>query len=70
MGLEIDNEKRYEKLKRELFLQGYDAIEEFLGYSDRVTGLSKNGIENLIDQTYAQMPDDVLAEFYEKYNIE
>lgn len=70
MGLEMDNEKRYEKLKRELFLQGYDAIEEFLGYSDRVAGLSKNGIENLIDQTYAQMPDDVLAEFYEKYNIE
>lgn len=70
MGLEMDNEKRYEKLKRELFLQGYDAIEEFLGYSDCVAGLSKNGIENLMDQTYAQMPDDVLVEFYEKYNIE
>ena len=51
-------------------MQGYDAIEEFLGYSDRVAGLSKNGIENLMDQTYAQMPDDVLVEFYEKYNIE
>lgn len=69
MGLEIDDERKYEELKRELFMWGNDRIEEFLGYSEDVAGLSKDEIENLMDETYAQMPDDVLMEFYEKYNI-
>ena len=66
----MDNdERKYEELKRELFMWGNDYIEEFLGYSDDVDGLSKDAIEKLMDETYAQMPDDVLEEFFEKYNI-
>lgn len=58
---------KYEQLKRELFMLGNSYIEEFLGFSDDITGLSKDAIEKLMDETYAQMPDDVLEEFYEKY---
>ena len=58
---------KYEQLKRELFMLGNSYIEEFLGFSFDITGLSKDAIEKLMDETYAQMPDDVLEEFYEKY---
>ncbi len=60
-------DEKYEQLKRELFMLGNSYIEEFLGFSDDITGLSKDAIEKLMDETYAQMPDDVLEEFYEKY---
>lgn len=63
-------EDKYEKLKKQLFIWGKDRIEEFLGYSDNITGLSKDAIENLMDETYSQMPDDVLEEFYQKYLID
>lgn len=66
----MDNdERKYNELKRELFIWGDDYIEEFLGYSDDVDRLSKDEIENLMDETYAQMPDDVLEEFFLKFNI-
>lgn len=68
----MDNdERKYEELKRELFIWGNDYIEEFLGYpADLVlSDYSKDEIENLMDETYAQMPDDVLEEFFEKFNI-
>ncbi len=68
----MDNdERKYEELKRELFMWGNDYIEEFLGYpADLVLAdYSKDEIENLMDETYAQMTDDVLEEFFEKFNI-
>ena len=66
----MDNdERKYNELKRELFIWGDDYIEEFLGYSDDVDRLSKDEIENLMDETYAEMPDDVLEEFFLKFNI-
>lgn len=65
----MEEERRYAELKKYLFSYGNDYIEEFLGYSDDVTGKSRKEIEELMDETYAQMPDDVLNEFYEKYNI-
>lgn len=69
-GNDMDNdERKYKELKRELFIWGNDYIEEFLGYSDDVDRLSKDEIENLMDEAYAQMPDDVLEEFFEKFNI-
>ena len=66
---ENNDEKRFEELKRELFMRGKDCIEEFLGFSDDISGLSKDEVENLMDETYAQMPGDVLQEFYEQFNI-
>lgn len=68
-NMDDDDERKYEELKKELFMRGDDTIVGFLGYSDDITGLSKDAIENLMDETYAQMPDDVLVDFYEKYNI-
>lgn len=68
----MDNdERKYEELKRELFIWGNDYIEEFLGYPEDLVlaDYSKDEIENLMDETYAQMPDDVLEEFFEKFNI-
>ena len=65
----VDTDKKYEELKRELFNWGNDYIEEFLGYAEDLSGRSKDEIENLMDETYAQMPDDVLEEFFEKFLI-
>ncbi len=61
--------KRYEELKKALFMAGNDYIEEFLGFSDDVYDKNKDEIERLMDETYDQMPDDILEEFYQKYNI-
>ena len=73
MGLEIDDEHKWEELKKAIFsfaAGGHDDyIEEFLGYAEDISGLSSQEIEELMDETYSQMLDDVLEEFYEKYMI-
>ena len=61
-----NNDETFEKLKRELFIHGQDAIEEFLGYE--LSGLEeKDAIENAMDNVYAQMPDDEFDKFVEEY---
>lgn len=63
-------DKRFEELKKALFDWGNDYIEEFLGYSEDVAGMSRSEIEELMDDTYSQMPDEELEEFYQKFCIE
>ena len=61
-----NNDETFEKLKRELFIHGQDAIEEFLGYE--LSGLEeKDAIEKAMDNVYAQMPDDEFNKFVEEY---
>ena len=63
----IDDDTKFERLKTALFMAGKEAIESFLGFSDNIDGLSKDAIENLMDQTYPQMPDYEFDCFYEHY---
>ena len=69
MVAKISDEQKYEELRKELIMRGNDCVQEFLGFSDDISGLSKDEIENLMDDTYEQMPDDVLEEMYEKFII-
>ena len=59
---------KFEELKRELFNWGRDYIEEFLGY-EYDYDLSKDEIDNLMDEAYEEMSDEMIAEFYEKFLI-
>lgn len=61
---------RFEKLKKALFDWGDDYIEEFLGYSEDVNGMSRNEIEELMDDAYDQMEEEELQEFYDKFEID
>lgn len=62
-------DKRFEELKKALFDWGNDYIEEFLGYSEDVAGMEKDEIEDLMNETYDQMPEEELEEFYKKFLI-
>lgn len=57
-------EEKWETLKRELFMQGWEALEDFLG---DVISDDKDVIDNMLDQIADQMPDEELYKFYDKY---
>ena len=46
-------------------MNGLEALEEFLGELDE--NLEKDTIENMLDETAEQMPDEELFRFYIKY---
>lgn len=61
-------DKRFEDLKKAIFNMGHtDYIEEFLGHEISSTDYSKDELDNLMDEAYEQMPDEILNEFYAKY---
>lgn len=61
-------DERFERLKSALFNWGLDYIEEFLGYE--VDGWDKDALDSVLDEAYAQMPEEILTEFYQKFNID
>lgn len=61
-------DERFERLKSALFNWGLDYIEEFLGYE--VDGWDKDALDSMLDEAYAQMPEEILTEFYQKFNID
>lgn len=56
----------WEELKKELFMNGADAIDDFLGFT-LPENTDKDTIEKLLDETKSQMPDDIQVKFYTKY---
>ena len=62
-------DKRFEKLKRELFNWGRDYIEEFLGFEIDYDW-DEEAIDNAMDEIYEQMPDEELEVFYQKFCID
>lgn len=61
-------DEKFEALKTELFLNGSEAITDFLGF-EYDPDSSKDEIENLMDEVYAQIPDEELEQFFDKYSI-
>lgn len=59
---------RFEELKRELFMQGQDCIEDFLGY-EIDWDEDKDVIDRRMDEVYEQMPEEELDKFYAKHKI-
>lgn len=56
----------WEELKQELFMNGTNALEDFLGFTIS-ENTEKDTIENELDEIKSQMPDDVQIKFYIKY---
>lgn len=56
----------WEELKKELFMNGADAIDDFLGFTLQ-ENTDKDTIEKLLNETKSQMPDDIQVKFYTKY---
>lgn len=63
------SDEKWEILKRELFMNGTEALEEFLD-NDIDENLEKDSIENILDEVAGQMPDEELYKFYSKYCLE
>lgn len=66
--LHFSNEK-WEILKRELFMNGAEALEDFIG-TELDKNLEKDSIEKLLDEISDQIPDEELYKFYSKYCLE
>jgi len=60
---------RFETLKRELFMDGIDSIEEFLGHEIDPEE-DKDVTDSRMDEVYVQMPAEELEKFYTKYGVE
>ena len=56
----------WEDLKTELFMNGTEALNDFLGF-DIPENLEKDSIEKELDGIAALMPDDIQVKFYTKY---
>lgn len=63
-------DEKFEKLKEILFSKGNECIEEFLGYAENIEGMSREEIEELMNDNYSQMPEEILEEFYQRFDIE
>lgn len=55
-----------EALKRALFMEGLEAIEDFLGYEINPEE-DKDVIDLRMDEVLDQMPDEEFETFYNKY---
>lgn len=56
----------WEELKRELFMNSTDALNDFLGFT-LPENTDKDAIEKELDEIKSQMPDDIQIKFYIKY---
>ena len=65
----MDEENKFKELKKGLFMAGDAYIEEFLGFTEDIKGMTREEKEMLMNEAYAQMPDEELNEFYAKYNV-
>lgn len=64
--VEIVSER--EALSEELFERGYDAISDFVGHN-YAPDEDKDVVQNRINETYAQMPEEELEKFLAKYGL-
>ena len=64
----MNNDRRFEELKRTLFMWGHKAIEDFLGYK-YPNDEEKDITNNRMDEVYMQMPNEEFDAFCKKFNI-
>lgn len=63
------SDEKWEILKRELFMNGTEALEDFID-NEVDENLEKDSIEKLLDEIADQMPEEELYDFYSKYCLE
>lgn len=59
---------RFERLKEELYNNGTDFIDDFLGYEFDYD-LPKAELEKQLDEAHDKMPKEELEEFFREYGI-
>lgn len=60
------SDEKWKILKRELFMNGTEALEDFID-NEVDENLEKDSIEKLLDEIADQMPEEALYDFYSKY---
>lgn len=61
--------ERFEKLKEELYGNGTDFIDEFLGYEFDYD-LPKEELDKAMYEVYEQMSDEEIEKYFKEYGIE
>ena len=61
-------DERFERLKEELYGNGTDFVDEFLGYEFNYD-LPKNELDKAMYEVYEQMSKEELEKFFEEYCI-
>lgn len=62
------SEKQIEELKTAIFMDGVDAIDNFLGFDCPCA--DKDTIDNMMDDVIMQMPEEDLLAFYARYIVQ
>lgn len=57
--------QNFEEFKKVLFMHGHEAVEDFLGFETEEE--DKDALDDLLDQVYEQMPEDIYHAFVQKY---
>lgn len=65
-NIEILTDEMWERLKRELFMNSREALEDFLGF-ELPDDYDKDTVEGQLEDVGAQMPDEEQVLFYVKY---
>lgn len=60
-----DETQNFEEFKKVLFMHGHEAVEDFLRFETEED--DKNVLDDLLDQVYEQMPEDIYCTFVQKY---
>ncbi len=55
-----------EEIKKALFMEGIDKVEEFLGIEPGIY-FEKDVYENALDEKFSQMSDEEIRQCYQKY---
>lgn len=64
--LKVVRQTEWSDLKGCLFIDGYDAVSDFLGY-DYNENEDKDVTDNRLDEAYTQMPREEFVRFYRQY---
>ena len=64
--IDILTDTQWEELKRQLFMNGREGLEDFLGF-ELPDDYDKDTVENELEDIGAQMPDEEQIAFYLKY---
>lgn len=62
-------ETMWEELKKELFMNGREGLEDFLDF-ELPDDFDKDVVENQLNEIKEQMPQDILIIFYKKYVLD
>jgi len=61
-------EKKIEEIKKALFMEGLNTVEDFLGIEPGIQ-FDKDAYEKEMDEVFIQMPEEEIEKYYQKYVV-